>query len=77
MLQLTISDKDPAQVALKERIEDLSLSRKITINNALKLPVLKHDHEVYEGSEKISRYLDEFEVYMKNWYACRCDMFEE
>lgn len=77
MIHLTISDKDPKQLQLKERLDDLSLARKIDMDAAATQPVLVHDKESYTGIEDITNYLDEMEAYMRNWYACRCDMYPE
>ncbi|MEQ8556428.1 MAG: hypothetical protein RLO17_17880 [Cyclobacteriaceae bacterium] len=77
MIHLIISDKDPQQVELKERLDSLSLARKIDIDTTTKQPVLAHDKKNYTGIDDITQYLDEMEAYMKQWYACRCDMYPE
>jgi len=77
MIHLTISDQDPKQVQLMERLDDLSLARKIDLDASAQQPVLVHDKKSYTGIDDITKYLDEMEVYMKQWYACRCDMYPE
>jgi len=77
MIHLIISDKDPKQVELKERLDGLSLARKIDIDPSKIQPVLLDKHETYQGIDEVTKYLDEVELYMKEWYACRCDMYPE
>jgi hypothetical protein len=76
MFKLTLSSKSKEHLAIKERLEALSLARKIDIVEQLDYPVLRHDNKNFTGVTEIMTYLDEFDLFYDRWYECRCDKYE-
>lgn len=76
MLNLSLSFKSKEDLAIKERIERLSLARKIEIVEKLDYPVLRHEKKIFTGVTEIITYLDEFNLFYDKWYECRCDKYE-
>lgn len=72
MIKLQISKDAPEQIALKERIEGLSLAREITTEESLEHPILTHSGKTYIGTQAITAYLDDFEQFHTQWYNCHC-----
>jgi len=73
MISLYISPDIENHQFLLNRIEELSLKRKVYHSVAHEKPVLKENGQVYEGYENISEQLNKLDSFRKQWYACLCD----
>ena len=73
MIYLAISPNHPDHRQIVERLETLSLARKVKEDSQLKEPILSHNGKQFEGTKAILSYLEEFESFMNEWYACLCD----
>lgn len=49
MIKLAKSFKDEKHLAINERINNLSLVRKIDIVEQIHYPILNHDHKIFKG----------------------------
>jgi len=71
MLILTASPTSSAYTSVLERIEELSLSKKL-ISSADGEISLKDGDEVFVGGEAILAHLDELARIVHQWYDCHC-----
>ncbi|MDQ3395144.1 MAG: hypothetical protein M3512_13655 [Bacteroidota bacterium] len=76
MLELTISENNGKHVLLKDKLENLSVSQKVILMPNLEEPFLKEGKKVYSGFEDIFNFLETEEVFVKQWYECRCGNHE-
>jgi len=77
MIELQISPNIKCHVLLKERLEKMSLARAVIESKESKTPLLKEGADTYEGCEDINSFLTKYESFVDQWYACRCDKYEE
>lgn len=73
MLQLHLSDKDPKQLKIRDRIESMGLACEIVVDNSLTEARIIEKEKVYEGEEDVLKFMDELEEFYRQWYACRCE----
>jgi len=73
MIELFISETDPIQLAIKDRMDNMGLACKITIDNARTQAKIKEKGQSFESKDDILRYMDELEEFYRQWYACRCE----
>ena len=73
MIELFLSENDPSQLVVKERMENMGLACKVVVDNSRKNALIKEKGERYETEDAILKYMDELEVFYRNWYACRCE----
>ena len=66
MIELQISPKIDCHLRLKERLEEMSLARKVIESKKTKIPLLKEGSETYVGCEDINSYLNRFEFFLEN-----------
>ena len=71
MLILTASPSSSAYTSVLERIEELSLSKKL-ISSADGEISLKDGEEVFVGEEAILAHLDDLARIVHQWYDCHC-----
>ena len=71
MLILTASPTSSAYTSVLERIEELSLSKKL-ISSADGEISLKDGEEVFVGEEAILAHLDDLARIVHQWYDCHC-----
>ncbi|MEM8889895.1 MAG: hypothetical protein AAGD28_18105 [Bacteroidota bacterium] len=71
MLILTASPTSSAYTTVLERIEELSLSKKL-ISSAEGEISLKDGEEVFIGEAAILAHLDELARIVHQWYDCHC-----
>ena len=76
MIELHISPKIDCHLQLKERLEDMSLARKVIESEETKIAILTEGDKQYYGCEQIELFLAEYETFKKRWYECRCDKYE-
>ncbi|MDN5200254.1 hypothetical protein QQ008_02755 [Fulvivirgaceae bacterium BMA10] len=76
MIELHISPKETLQLRFQERLEEMTVSHKVILHDTLKEPILKQGKELYTGIETINDFLKELEIFMQQWYECRCDKYE-
>ena len=76
MIELHISPKIECHVRLKDRLEEMSLARKVIESEQTKIPLLKQGTESYKGCDDINSFLIGFESFVEQWYECRCDKYE-
>lgn len=77
MIELQISSKIECHILLKERLEKMSLARNVIESTETKTPLLKEGADTYKGCEDINAFLTKYESLVDQWYACRCDKYEE
>ncbi len=73
MIELFLSDTDPVQLAIKERMENMGLACKIVVEKDRTQARIKEKGQSFESKEDILRYMDELEEFYRQWYACRCE----
>jgi hypothetical protein len=76
MIELRISPNIECHLLLKERLEEMSLARRIIESPKTKIPLLKEGGEAYKGCEGINSFLIKYESFVEQWYECRCDKYE-
>ncbi len=76
MIELSISPNIECHIHLKERLEDMSLSREVIESPKTKIPLLKDGGEEYKGCEDIEVFLNKYASFVERWYECRCDKYE-
>lgn len=72
MIHLHISEQNPKHIAIKERLEHLSLAREVICDSTLDEAILVHSGKTFTGTQEITAYLDEFEQFHSQWYNCHC-----
>lgn len=72
MIHLHISEQNPKHIAIKERLEHLSLAREVISDSSLDEAILVHSGKTFTGTQEIAEYLDEFEQFHSQWYNCHC-----
>ncbi len=77
MIELQISPKIECHLNLKERLEKMSLARKVTESTKTKIPILKEGSETYKGCEDINSFLTKYDSFIDQWYECRCDKYDQ
>ena len=77
MIELQISPNIDCHLHLKERLEEMSLARKVIESKKTKIPLLKEGGEIYTGCKEINFFLDKYESIVEKWYECRCDKYEQ
>ena len=76
MIVLKISDKDAQQLAIVEKIDTLSLAKKVITEPQRVNPLMIAYDKEYEGFQQIESGLVELEELVRQWYECRCDKYE-
>lgn len=76
MIELQISPNIDCHLHLKERLEEMSLARKVIESKETKIPLLKEGSETYTGCEDINSFLNQYESVVAKWYECTCDKYE-
>ncbi|HAA12794.1 MAG TPA: hypothetical protein DCE41_14330 [Cytophagales bacterium] len=76
MIELIISPSNRAHLGALERIESMTLAKRIQYKEDQE-PTLLDGGQEYRGLEKIDAYLDEMEQIVAQWYECRCDKYED
>ncbi len=76
MISLTISPQDPRQEFLQEKLESLSLARRVSFDTGAQLPILVHNGKTYQGLASVQAYLNELENLVADWYECTCDKYD-
>lgn len=77
MLILTISEDKEKHLAIKKRMEEMSLAKVIKLNNLLNEPVLIEGADRYEGEVQINQFLEKMAEFIEKWYECRCDKYDD
>ena len=77
MIELQISSKIECHLNLKERLEEMSLARKVIESAKIKIPLLKEGSEIYEGCENINSFLSKYDTFVDQWYEDRCDKYDQ
>lgn len=72
MLELAISERNGKHIVLKDKLENISTAQKIIISKESLEPTLKDGTKVYSGFNDIYGFLEEYEIFVKQWYECRC-----
>jgi len=76
MIELTISATNPKHQDVLERIESMTLAKRVTYAE-VDQPTIKEGDQEYRGLEAMRKYLDEMEAVLAQWYECRCDKYED
>lgn len=76
MIELQISPYIESHLRLKEKLEKMSLARKVIESSKTKVPSLKEGVDTYIGYDSVDSFLTEYESFVGQWYACRCDKYE-
>ncbi|MDW3646564.1 MAG: hypothetical protein R8P61_05870 [Bacteroidia bacterium] len=72
MLVLTASPTSTAYQSIVEKLEELSLAKKLLPSEQEEEISLKDGEEVYVGEEAILSHLDELARIVHQWYDCHC-----
>ena len=72
MIVLTASPEAPAYPEILEKLEELSLAKKIIASPEEKEIILTDGDEVYKGKDAILAHLDELGRIVHQWYDCHC-----
>lgn len=72
MIELTLPENSGKYLVLTDKLENLSVPFKVLINENIELPVIKEGLKEYSGHEEIFKFLEEEEIFVKQWYECRC-----
>lgn len=76
MIELYISPNINSHLQLKKRVENNNIAlRMINDDNSIE-PKLIEGEKIYSGITSINLFLDEFELIMQKWHACKCDDYE-
>ncbi len=76
MIELHTRDCLAENESWKNRLEDMCVSHKIVESKTLSHPYLLQGAEKHEGIAVINRWMDDYELLIKQWYECRCDKYE-
>jgi len=72
MIELSISESNGKHVLLKDKLENLSIAQKIVSARDSSEPTLRDGKITYSGFDSIFSFLEEQELFVKQWYECRC-----
>jgi hypothetical protein len=77
MIELQISPNVECHLHLKDRLEKMSLARKVAELKETKIPIFKEGPEVYIGCEDINSFLSKYDTFVDQWYEDRCDKYDQ
>ena len=72
MIILTASADAPAYPEILEKLEELSLAKKIIESTEEREITLTDGDEVYKGKDAILAHLDDLGRIVHQWYDCHC-----
>lgn len=73
MLQLRLNTSD--NISLQQRVNALLIPSEVIQDKLAEAPLLIDGDNKITGKVEINEYLDKLDGFVKQWYACRCDMF--
>jgi hypothetical protein len=77
MITLLYAELTPQMLYFQERLKELALTHQLCKQEDLREPELRYGSDQVRGEAAIAAYLDELEVLVQQWYACRCDKYED
>jgi len=77
MIYLKLSEEQPKQKELLDIILSMSLAHKLELKDPTEDPLMIAFGKTYKGIDSIKEGITEIESVHEQWYACRCDMFED
>lgn len=72
MIELKVPLNNGKYIVLTEKLENLSVPYKIESDDKIEEPILTEGTKCYSGYEEILKFLEEEEIFVKQWYECRC-----
>ncbi len=77
MILLLYPALTPQILRFQERLKEMVLSYQLCQQEGLQEPELQYGSDIVQGGPAIEAYLDELEELVQQWYACRCDKYED
>lgn len=73
MLQIKIPQGFKEYLSWENQLKEWCVAHKIEIDQGAEAPFLIEGDKIIVGAESIGRFLEEYKLFLNDWYDCRCD----